>query len=77
MLTLRSLRSTMKIEIGQRFRSLNSGLDAIWVVDRLTHSPGNITHVTIVREDAPADSKTYSTKALQDPSTFEPVPAAG
>jgi hypothetical protein len=40
-------------------------------------SPGNITHVTIVREDAPADSKTYSAKALQDQSSFEPVPSNG
>ena len=65
------------IEIGQRYRSRNSGLDAVWVVDRLTSTPGNITHVTIVREDAPADSKTYSVKALQDQSTFEPVPSVG
>jgi hypothetical protein len=36
-------------------------------------TPGNITHVTIVREDAPADSKTYSAATLQDQSTFEPV----
>ena len=66
----------MKIEIGQRFRSCNSGLHTVWVVDRLMRTPGNITHVTIVREDAPADSKTYSAAALQDQSTFEPVPSA-
>jgi hypothetical protein len=65
------------IEVGQRYRSRNSGLDAVWVVDRLMSSPGNITHVTIVREDAPADSKTYSAKALQDQSSFEPVPSNG
>lgn len=65
------------IEIGQRFRSCNSGLHAVWVVDRLMSSPGNITHVTIVREDAPADSKTFSAVALQDQSRFEPVPSAG
>ena len=63
----------MKIEIGQRFRSCNSGLYTVWVVDRLMRTPGNITHVTIVREDAPADSKTYSAATLQDQSTFEPV----
>jgi hypothetical protein len=65
------------IEVGQRYRNRNSGLNAIWVVERLMNTPGNITHVTIVREDAPGDSKTYSVKALQDQSTFEPVPAAG
>jgi len=65
----------MKIEVGQRFRSRNPSLDAVWVVDRLLNTPGNITRVTIVREDTPADSKTYSTKALQDQSTFEPVPS--
>ncbi len=67
----------MKIEIGQRFRSCGSGLHTVWVVERLMNTPGNITHVTIVREDAPTDSKTYSATALQDHSTFEPVPSAG
>ena len=65
------------IEIGQRFRSCNSSNLTVWVVDRLMRTPGNITHVTIVREDAPADFKTYSATALQDQSTFEPVPSAG
>ena len=65
------------IEIGRRYRSCNSGQDAVWVVDRLMSTPGNITHVTIVREDAPSDTKTYSARALQDQSAFEPVPAAG
>ena len=62
------------IEVGQRYRNRNSGLDTVWIVDRLMNTPGNITHVTMVREDAPADSKTYSVKALQDQSSFEPVP---
>jgi len=65
----------VKIEIGQRFRSRDAGLDAVWVVDRLMNTPGNITHVTIVREDAPTDTKTYSAAALQDKSSFEPVPS--
>jgi len=62
------------IEVGQRYRNRNSGLDTVWIVDRLMNTPGNITHVTMVRENAPADSKTYSVKALQDQSSFEPVP---
>ena len=62
------------VEVGQRYRNRNSGLDTVWVVDRLMNTPGNITHVTMVREDAPADSKTYSVKAIQDQSSFEPVP---
>ena len=66
----------MKIEIGQRFRSCNPGPRIVWVVERLMKTPGNITHVTIVREDAPSDSKTYSEVALQDHSAFEPVPSA-
>jgi hypothetical protein len=61
------------IEIGQRFRSCNAGQHTVWVVDRLLSTPGRITHVTIVREDAPSDSKTYSAAALQDQSSFEMV----
>lgn len=64
------------IEIGQRFRSCNAGQQTVWIVDRLMSTPGNITHVTIVREDAPGDTKTYSAVALQDQSSFEPVPNA-
>ncbi len=64
----------MKIEIGQRYRSCSDGQQTVWVVERLMSTPGNITHVTIVREDSPADSKTYAATALQDQSTFEPVP---
>ena len=67
----------MKIEVGQRFRSCTTGPRAVWVVERLMKTPGNITHVTIVREDAPSDTKTYSAAALQDQAVFEPVPSAG
>ena len=66
----------MKIEVGQRFRSCSSSVRTVWVVERLMRTPGNITHVTIVREDAPSDSKTYSAVALQDKLAFEPVPNA-
>lgn len=66
----------MKIEVGQRFRSCATGPRTVWVVERLLQTPGNITHVTIVREDAPLDSKTYSAVALQDQAAFEPVPNA-
>ena len=63
----------MKIEVGQRFRSRTPGPRTVWIVERLLSSPGAITHVTISREGAPRDTKTYSAMALQDQSAFEPV----
>jgi hypothetical protein len=63
----------MKIEVGQRFRSRTAGPRTVWIVERLLKTPGAITHVTISREGAPRDTKTYSALALQDRSAFEPV----
>jgi hypothetical protein len=63
----------MKIEVGQRFRSRKPGPRTVWIVERLLNSPGAITHVTMSREGAPRDTKTYSALALQDRSVFEPV----
>ena len=63
----------MKIEVGQRFKSRILGAEAIWIVERLLKTPGTITHVTIAREGAPRDTKTYSTSALEDKTVFEPV----
>ena len=63
----------MKIEVGQRFRSRAAGPRNVWIVERLLNTPGAITHVTISREGAPRDTKTYSALALQDRSVFEPV----
>jgi hypothetical protein len=42
-------------------------------VERLLSRPGIIEHVTMAREDSPCDTKTYSAKALEDLSFFEPV----
>ena len=61
----------MKIEVGQRFRSRSPRV--VWVVERLLSRPGIIEHVTMAREDSPWDTKTYSAKALEDSSFFEPV----
>jgi hypothetical protein len=66
----------MKIEIGQRFRYRPLGPESIWVVERLLQTPGAITHVTIKREGAARDTKTYSEAALRDKSAFEPVAEA-
>jgi len=61
----------MKIVVGQRFRSRSPR--TVWVVERLLSRPGIIEHVTMAREDSPCDTKTYSAKALEDLSFFEPV----
>ncbi len=61
----------MKVEIGQRFRSRNPR--ETWIVERLLNRPGIVEHVTMVREDARCETKTYSMKALEDMSVFEPL----